>query len=88
MKLVMIEWVDSVQADGWQLLEPIEGHEDKAARCRSVGWLVRDGAEVKVLAPHMMDETDHVSPQVCGVMDIPVVTILAIMDLVEKEAAP
>jgi len=47
--LVLIEWQDSHLEAGWQEVD----FEDEALVCRSVGWLVSDGANCKAVAPHL-----------------------------------
>jgi hypothetical protein len=79
-RLVMIEWADSRQPTAsWQRLR------DAAAigycKCCSVGFLLRDDAEVKVLAANMGDDDDDM--QATGVIVIPAVAVLAIKPLVE-----
>jgi hypothetical protein len=51
--LVMIEWVDSSCNPCWQTGEP----EPSLTHCRSVGWLLYDGKEAKVIAAHVADES-------------------------------
>jgi hypothetical protein len=43
-------------------------------RCRSVGWLIHDGRDAKVVAPHIGDE-DHGELQRNGEMTIPACAI-------------
>ena len=51
-ELVLIEWMDSRRPDaGWQHLADAQGWS--AVRCASVGFLVADDADIKVLAPNM-----------------------------------
>jgi hypothetical protein len=80
VKLVVIEWVDSHRTDGWHELgdEP-----DHATVARSVGWLVLDGQEVKIVAPHLMPDQPGVDPQAAGVMTIPVRAIITVRELSE-----
>lgn len=50
--LVLIEWLDSGQPmPSWQWLEQIEPRRPHL--CVSVGFLVQDGGEAKVLAPNL-----------------------------------
>jgi hypothetical protein len=50
--LVLIEWVDSGQPmSAWQWLHQIGNHLPH--RCVSVGFLVQDDANAKVLAPNL-----------------------------------
>lgn len=64
-RLVLVEWLDSRQPDpGWQRTRDVSGG---ACECRSVGWLLKDGKKVKVLAMSAADDFDQVS----GVVRIP-----------------
>ncbi len=68
--LVLVDWEDSAQPiSSWQWLE--EGEFSKAIKCRSVGWLVHDGDDVKSLAPNVGDMDNEDSRQVSGVIRIP-----------------
>ena len=68
--LVMIEWEDSVQPSSeWQFLAQIG--EQEAVICRSVGWLIKDTARVKVLAPNFGGLQDAGNLQVSGRIVIP-----------------
>ena len=50
--LVLIEWVDSGQpVAAWQWLDQIK--DRRPHRCVSVGFLVQDDAQAKVLAPNL-----------------------------------
>ena len=50
--LVLIEWVDSGQPiPGWQWLSELE--KRRAHKCVSVGFLVQDDEQTKVLAPNL-----------------------------------
>lgn len=63
-KLVMIEWEDSHHRPGWTIEEP----DARPLICHSVGWLVSDTHDVKVLAANITDEEQM---QRCGDMTIP-----------------
>lgn len=79
-RLVLIEWEDSHSSGAWQ---EVGGEiEDRALVCRSVGWLVLDGENAKVVAPHINDQEPGVALQACGVMTIPARSVLSITDLV------
>lgn len=73
--LVFIEWVDSHYRAGWTADEA----EDAPLVCRSVGWLVKDGEDAKVLSAHISTEE---SPQRCGDMTIPSRAILQIRKII------
>ena len=80
MRLVLIEWLDSIRCSSdWQNLE-----DSRAAAlvCRSVGWLLHDTEACKVVVPHITNTTDAgVTPQGCGDMTIPTCAVLRITDL-------
>lgn len=80
MRLVKIEWVDSVRPDPeWRYMGDLP--EPSIVKCCSVGWLVSDG-EVKMLAPNIGDQESE-SAQVCGVIQIPAASITRMVDLAE-----
>jgi hypothetical protein len=80
--LVMIEWEDSAQPiPAWQLLSDFEGGE--TLRCASVGWLIRDDAEMKAVAPNMGAVNHENSVQVSGVIRIPTRCVLKVTRLSE-----
>lgn len=72
--LVLIEWFDSHGVDGWHAGPPAA----EPLLCRSVGWLVFDGSEVKTVAPHMSDEDE---PQRRGELTIPACSIRRIIHI-------
>ena len=80
MRLVLIEWVDSFGCSSeWQQLD---GCDARPLLCRSVGWLVQDKEDCKVIVPHISDR-DHLNApqQGCGDMTIPTKAILNILDI-------
>ena len=81
-RLVLIEWVDSFGCSAdWQELD--ENFQPKPIVCKSVGWLLFDGSECKVIVPHV---ADAIKQQGCGDMTIPTNCILRISDLIETGA--
>ncbi|MGE3154747.1 MAG: hypothetical protein AB7G48_19445 [Nitrospiraceae bacterium] len=75
MKLVLIEWLDSHAGRGWQTTEQIE-RAAEPLYCRSVGWLVADRKDCKVLVPHMAGEKNgEIMLQGCGDLTIPTASI-------------
>lgn len=75
--LVMIEWDDSVQpAPSWTRLSDFEN--PIAMRCASVGWLIYDGDDVKVLAPNMADIMVPDNLQVSGAIRIPTKSVVKV----------
>lgn len=79
MRLVLVEWEDSARPVPEWVWASAHTWE-QVVKCRSVGWLVYDGADVKALAPNVGDEEgeDH---QYCGVIRIPARCITAMRDL-------
>lgn len=80
LRLVLIEWLDAFGCSStW---EEVGDVHPRAMRCRSVGWLVHDGEDCKVVVPHL-SEADHddVKQQGCGDMTIPTCTIRYMVDL-------
>ena len=85
LRLVLVEWVDSYGcSDTWQSLA---GSTPAPLVCRSVGWLLHDTADCKVIVPHLSDAShQHTDQQGCGDMAIPTMAILGMTDLVTKTA--
>lgn len=78
MPLVLVEWLDSFGcSSSWQ---DIENVQPTALLCKSVGWLLFDGPDCKVIVPHLTFPAD--SPQQgCGDMTIPARAITQIRRL-------
>lgn len=75
MKLVLVEWLDSHSGRGWQQLEEIE-QAAEPLYCRSVGWLVKETKECKVLVPHIAGEANgDIILLGCGDLTIPIKAI-------------
>lgn len=83
MRLVLIEWMDSHVDGGWRHLD--DDVEDRAIVCRSVGWLILDGEQAKVIAPHMNEPEEKVPRQAAGVMTIPARAVLRITGLTQRD---
>ena len=81
MRLVLIEWVDTFGCSAhWEKIEqPVKGN---LLVCRSVGWLLHDGPECKIIVPHLTDP-DHATAsfQGCGDMTIPARAIIRVTPL-------
>jgi hypothetical protein len=79
--LVLVEWEDSHVTGQW---EELSGFRDECQSCRSVGYLVHDGAVSKVIAPHIAapDGVLHGT----GFMTIPAGAVRRIVPLVEGGA--
>lgn len=79
-RLVQIEWEDSYGCSpSWA---PIEGCSPSVMVCKSVGWLVHDGEDCKVIVPHL-NQANHPNAdlQGCGDMTIPASAVKQITDL-------
>lgn len=80
--LVLIEWEDSRRPDAeWKHL--VGGHEWTQVKCASVGWLMLDNDQIKVLAPNMGDIDDASNMQLSGEIVIPTSCVLSIVRLIE-----
>jgi len=84
--LVLIRWVDSRRPVGdWVRLSELP--EFTPVACASVGWLVHDGEDCKVLCPNMGD-LDDTDVQGSGIIQIPtrcVVEVVSLNDPVLRE---
>lgn len=80
MRLVYVEWLDSYGCSAsWQHLSA-----GKAAPmvCRSVGWLLHDTNDCKVVVPHVSDaDRNDLEAQGCGDMTIPTAAIVRLVTL-------
>ena len=84
MPLVLVEWVDSsLPASGWRFLEDDQS-EAKPIKCRSVGWLLKDAPDFKVIAPHVGYGDNHEPYQGSGDIAIPCRCILRLIELGER----
>lgn len=80
--LVMVEWEDSAQPiPAWSYLASFEA--PGIIRCASVGWLVRDDEEMKVVAPNMGGLDCESSVQISGAIQIPTRCVLRVTQLKE-----
>lgn len=81
MRLVLIEWQDSLGCStDWQ---PLAHCDPEPLICRSVGWLLHNGKDCKVVVPHIStNENPNIEKQGCGDMSIPAKSVLSIIDLV------
>jgi hypothetical protein len=78
-RLVHVEWLDSFGCSAtWQ---PLDVDRPSPLLCRSVGWVLYDGPDCKVIVPHVSRASDP--PQGCGDMTIPSVAIVKLTDLTE-----
>ena len=78
-RLVLIEWLDFYGCSApWQVVDMVSVDP---LICRSVGWLLQDNDQCKVVVPHLSDAHDGIERQGCGDMTIPSCAIVRIMDL-------
>ena len=84
--LVLIEWVDSGQpVPGWQWLSELKAGTPH--RCISVGFLVQDDTQTKVIAPNLAaSEGDKDWDQASGLMTIPTAAVVKIVRLLTSSA--
>jgi hypothetical protein len=82
MRLVLVEWVDSARSPNWALFE--NGERPAHVECKSVGWLLHDGADCKVVTPHVGGPAGAEPNQGCGDMTIPTRAIVRMVDLTEQ----
>lgn len=74
--LVLIEWVDSARMPGsWLGLDEIE--EAAPHKCLSVGFLVKEGPEAKILMPTTADIENAENYHFYGGIKIPTRSILS-----------
>lgn len=80
--LVMIEWEDSAQPiAAWAYLASFKA--PGTVLCASVGWLIHNTAQMKVLAPNMGALNDENSVQVSGVIQIPTRCVIKVTAISE-----
>lgn len=76
MKLVLVEWLDSHSGRGWQDFDRLE-RVAEPLYCRSVGWVIRENKNCKVLVPHIAGEKNgETTLQGCGDLTIPTASIV------------
>ncbi len=80
--LVLIRWVDSRQpTPQWRYLAEVG--EQKPLECGTVGWLIQDDAETKVVCQTIGDLNDPDNAQASGIMTIPARCVLSVERLSE-----
>lgn len=86
MRLVFVEWEDSFGCSSrW---ENLDGCQPSVMLCRSVGWLLHDGDDCKVVVPHVSTPPGADGPQGCGDMTIPAKAVVRMVDLIEPSSSP
>jgi hypothetical protein len=80
--LVIIRWLDSRQPCGqWRYLAALP--DARPVEVATVGWLVKDTADVKVVCQNVGDLDQPEKAQASGIMTIPTRCVLSIERLVE-----
>ena len=81
--LVIIRWLDSRQPCGqWRYLSSLP--EAKPVEVATVGWLVKDTADVKVVCQNIGDLGHPEKAQASGIMTIPTRCVLSVERLTEE----
>jgi hypothetical protein len=77
--------VDSAQPlPSWQYLSALP--QTRAIECATVGWLLKDDPDLKVICQSVGDLGSPENAQASGIMTIPARCILSIETLIEEEA--
>jgi hypothetical protein len=80
--LVIIRWEDSAQPlPAWRHLSQLP--TTRAIECATVGWLLKDGDDVKVLCQSVGDLDSPHNAQASGIMTIPTRCVISIERLTE-----
>lgn len=80
--LVIIRWEDSAQPlPAWRHLSQLPA--TRAIECATVGWLLKDGDDVKVLCQSVGDLDSPHNAQASGIMTIPTRCVISIERLTE-----
>jgi hypothetical protein len=83
--LVIIRWLDSRQPCGqWRYLSALP--EARPVEVATVGWLVKDTIDVKVVCQSVGDLEHPEKAQASGIMTIPARCVLSIERLTEEES--
>jgi len=82
--LVIIRWLDSRQPSGqWRYLSALP--EARPVEVATVGWLVKDTIDVKLICQSVGDLEYPEKAQASGIMTIPTRSVLSIERLTEVE---
>jgi len=85
--LVIIRWLDSRQPCGqWRYLSSLP--EARPVEVATVGWLVKDTSDVKVVCQSVGDLDHPEKAQASGIMTIPARCVLSIETLTEEASGP
>jgi hypothetical protein len=84
--LVIIRWLDSRQRCGqWRYISALP--DAKPVEVATVGWLVKDTADAKVVCQNVGDLGHPEKAQASGIMTIPTRCVLSIERLTEEATA-
>jgi hypothetical protein len=82
--LVIVRWQDSAQPiPAWRHLSQLP--RTRAIECATVGWLLKDNDDVKVLCQSVGDLDDPLNAQASGIMTIPARCVISIERLIEED---
>jgi hypothetical protein len=82
--LVIVRWLDSAQPlPAWQYLSALP--RTRPVECATVGWLLKDDADIKVVCQSVGDLDNPKNAQASGIMTIPARCVLSIEKLTEEE---
>lgn len=82
--LVIIRWLDSRQPCGqWRYLSSLP--DVRPVEVATVGWLVKDTPDVKVVCQNVGDLENPERAQASGIMTIPTRCVLSVEKLTEEE---
>ena len=82
--LVLIRWQDSTQPlSSWQFLSALP--RTRPLECATVGWLLKDDEEVKVICQSVGDIENPKNAQASGIMTIPTRCVLSMEKLTEED---
>jgi hypothetical protein len=85
--LVIIRWQDSRQpCNHWRYLAALP--ETKPVEVATVGWLLKDTPDVKVVCQNVGDLESADKAQASGIMTIPTRCVLSIERLTERKVGP
>lgn len=87
--LVRVEWLDSSQpVASWKFLSDYRDNPSSPLKCVSVGWMIRDDDDLKVLVANFGGVENERDPertlQACGVIQIPTCCVVRIFALNER----
>src|SRR3990170_6303997 len=83
--LVIVRWLDSAQPiSSWRHLSDLP--RTRPVECATVGWLLTDDDEVKVVCQSVGDLDNPKNAQASGIMTIPTRCVLSIERLTEEGA--